>query len=181
MVSIDLTAIGDMMKFVDRRSQVTLRADEDTTEMYFDKVHAYIDAPKDSLIQMVPVDFRLNMGNAVHVYPLQGDVLVSRLKSISMISDVVVFDAHDGGFHIGYVDADGITGIEQISTVLSGNRAVAMYSLDYMADLYGILDHDVPVDIEFGNNAPVKITMQWDDVDVMYYMAPRVARQEKSL
>jgi proliferating cell nuclear antigen len=110
---------------------------------------------------------------------INGGLLKESLKDASLVSSYVVLSADANGFKIQSKGDKGDVFIEAgKDDVLAEHNvtkdAKAMFPLEYLSDLLKATDPVSIVEINLGNDKPLKIFYNIGEAKVTYYLAPRI-------
>ena len=180
VIGVNLARLEDFVGMADTDQLVQLELDEETR-----KLHVKIEGLEGTLALIDPESIRkepdipnLDLPATVVV---EGKDIDRAVKAADMVSDHIALGV-DEDEEVFYVDAEGDTddvhlelGREELIDLVAG-EARSLFSLDYLKDMNKAIPKDAEVEIELGQEFPVKLHFDIAEGkgQVTYMLAPRI-------
>jgi proliferating cell nuclear antigen len=179
-IGVNLSRLEEFASMADAGQDISLILDEETR-----KLHIQIDGLEGTIALIDPDSIRqepdlpdLNLpANII----LEGKDIDKSVTAADMVSDHIALGV-DESSETFYVDAEGDTddvhfelGRDDLVDLEAGD-AHSMYSLDYLKDMNKAIPKDVEVEMELGEEFPVKMHFGIAEGEgtVTYMLAPRI-------
>jgi proliferating cell nuclear antigen len=180
VIGVNLARLEDFVGMADKDQLVQLELDEETR-----KLHVKIEGLEGTLALIDPESIRkepdipnLDLPATVVV---EGKDIDRAVKAADMVSDHIALGV-DEDDELFYVDAEGDTddvhlelGRDELIDLVAG-EARSLFSLDYLKDMNKAIPKDAEVEIELGQEFPVKLHFDIAEGEgqVTYMLAPRI-------
>jgi proliferating cell nuclear antigen len=180
VIGVNLARLEDFVGMADSDQLVQLELDEETR-----KLHVRIDGLEGTLALIDPESIRkepdipdLDLPATIVV---EGRDIDRAVKAADMVSDHIALGV-DPDRELFYVDAEGDTddvhlelNREDLIDLVAG-EARSLFSLDYLKDMNRAIPKDAEVEIELGEEFPVKLHFDIAEGkgNVTYMLAPRI-------
>jgi proliferating cell nuclear antigen len=180
VIGVNLSRLEEFASMADSGQLIQLELDEETR-----KLHVQIEGLEGTLALIDPESIRQepdlpDLDLPAHVV-LEGADIARAVKAADMVSDHIALGV-DETDEVFYVDAEGDTddvhlelGRDDLIDLTAGD-ARSLFSLDYLKDMNKAIPSDAEVELELGEEFPVK--MHFDiaegDGSVTYMLAPRI-------
>jgi proliferating cell nuclear antigen len=180
VIGVNLARLEDFVGMADKDQLVQLKLDEETR-----KLQIKIEGLEGTLALIDPESIRkepdipdLDLPATVVV---EGADINRAVKAADMVSDHIALGV-DEAAETFYVDAEGDTddvhlelGREELIDLVAG-EARSLFSLDYLKDMNKAIPKDAEVEIELGQEFPVKLHFDIAEGkgQVTYMLAPRI-------
>jgi len=179
-IGVNLSRLEEFAGMADAGQLIHLELDEETR-----KLHVQIDGLEGTLALIDPDSIRqepdlpdLDLSSTI---VLEGKDIDRAVKAADMVSDHIALGV-DADREVFYVDAEGDTddvhfelGRDDLIDLVAGD-AHSLFSLDYLKDMNKAIPKDAEVEMELGEEFPVK--MHFDIAEgngqVTYMLAPRI-------
>jgi proliferating cell nuclear antigen len=179
-IGVNLSRLEEFASMADAGQLIHLELDEETR-----KLHVQIDGLEGTLALIDPDSIRqepdlpdLDLSSTI---VLEGKDIDRAVKAADMVSDHIALGV-DADREVFYVDAEGDTddvhfelGRDDLIDLVAG-EAHSLFSLDYLKDMNKAIPKDAEVEMELGEEFPVK--MHFDIAEgngkVTYMLAPRI-------
>jgi len=179
-IGVNLSRLEEFASMADSGQLIHLELDEETR-----KLHVQIDGLEGTLALIDPDSIRqepdlpdLDLSSTI---VLEGNDIDRAVTAADMVSDHIALGV-DADREVFYVDAEGDTddvhfelGREDLIDLVAGD-AHSLFSLDYLKDMNKAIPKDAEVEMELGEEFPVK--MHFDIAEgngtVTYMLAPRI-------
>jgi proliferating cell nuclear antigen len=179
-IGVNLSRLEEFASMADAGQLIHLELDEETR-----KLHVQIDGLEGTLALIDPDSIRqepdlpdLDLSSTI---VLEGKDIDRAVKAADMVSDHIALGV-DADSEVFYVDAEGDTddvhfelGRDDLIDLVAGD-AHSLFSLDYLKDMNKAIPKDAEVEMELGEEFPVK--MHFDIAEgngkVTYMLAPRI-------
>jgi proliferating cell nuclear antigen len=179
-IGVNLSRLEEFASMADAGQLIHLELDEETR-----KLHVQIDGLEGTLALIDPDSIRqepdlpdLDLSSTI---VLEGNDIDRAVKAADMVSDHIALGV-DADSEVFYVDAEGDTddvhfelGRDDLIDLVAGD-AHSLFSLDYLKDMNKAIPKDAEVEMELGEEFPVK--MHFDIAEgngkVTYMLAPRI-------
>ena len=180
VIGVNLSRIEDIAGMADADQLVQLELDEETR-----KLHIQIDGLEYTLALIDPDSIRQepdipDLDLSANVV-IEGADIDRSVRAADMVSDHIALgvDATDELF---YVDAEGDTDDVHLELTrddlidLEAGDAHSLFSLDYLKDMNKAIPKDAEVELELGDEYPVKVHYDIAEAQghVTYMLAPRI-------
>jgi proliferating cell nuclear antigen len=180
VIGVNLARLEDFVGMADSDQLVQLELDEETR-----KLHVRIDGLEGTLALIDPESIRkepdipdLDLPATVVV---EGRDIDRAVKAADMVSDHIALGV-DADEEVFYVDAEGDTDDVHLTLTredlidLVAGEARSLFSLDYLKDMNKAIPKDAEVEIELGEEFPVKLHFDIAEGkgQVTYMLAPRI-------
>jgi proliferating cell nuclear antigen len=180
VIGVNLARLEDFVGMADSDQLVQLELDEETR-----KLHVRIDGLEGTLALIDPESIRkepdipdLDLPATVVV---EGRDIDRAVKAADMVSDHIALGV-DADEELFYVDAEGDTDDVHLELTredlidLVAGEARSLFSLDYLKDMNKAIPKDAEVEVELGEEFPVKLHFDIAEGqgEVTYMLAPRI-------
>ena len=180
VIGVNLARLEDFVGMADSDQLVQLELDEETR-----KLHVRIDGLEGTLALIDPESIRkepdipdLDLPATIVV---EGRDIDRAVKAADMVSDHIALGV-DPDEEVFYVDAEGDTDDVHLELTredlidLVAGEARSLFSLDYLKDMNKAIPKDAEVEIELGQEFPVKLHFDIAEGQgqVTYMLAPRI-------
>ena len=180
VIGVNLARLEDFVGMADSDQLVQLELDEETR-----KLHVRIDGLEGTLALIDPESIRkepdipdLDLPATIVV---EGRDIDRAVKAADMVSDHIALGV-DADEEVFYVDAEGDTDDVHLELTredlidLVAGEARSLFSLDYLKDMNKAIPKDAEVEIELGEEFPVKLHFDIAEGkgQVTYMLAPRI-------
>ena len=180
VIGVNLSRLEDIAGMADAGQLVQLELDEETR-----KLHVRIDGLEGTLALIDPESIRkepdipdLDLPATIVV---EGRDIDRAVKAADMVSDHIALGV-DPDEEVFYVDAEGDTDDVHLELTredlidLVAGEARSLFSLDYLKDMNKAIPKDAEVEIELGQEFPVKLHFDIAEAkgQVTYMLAPRI-------
>jgi proliferating cell nuclear antigen len=180
IIGVNLSRLEDIAGMADSDQLIQLELDEETR-----KLHIQIDGLEYTLALIDPDSIRQepdipDLDLSANVV-IEGADIDRSVRAADMVSDHIALgvDANDELF---YVDAEGDTDDVHLELTrddlidLEAGDAHSLFSLDYLKDMNKAIPKDAEVELELGDEYPVKIHFDIAEAQghVTYMLAPRI-------
>ena len=180
VIGVNLARLEDFVGMADSDQLVQLELDEETR-----KLHVRIDGLEGTLALIDPESIRkepdipdLDLPATVVV---EGRDIDRAVKAADMVSDHIALGV-DADEELFYVDAEGDTDDVHLELTredlidLTPGDAHSLFSLDYLKNMNKAIPKDAEVEMELGEEFPVKMHFDFAEGDghVTFMLAPRI-------
>jgi proliferating cell nuclear antigen len=180
VIGVNLARLEDFVGMADSDQLVQLELDEETR-----KLHVRIDGLEGTLALIDPESIRkepdipdLDLPATIVV---EGRDIDRAVKAADMVSDHIALGV-DADEELFYVDAEGDTDDVHLELTredlidLVAGEARSLFSLDYLKDMNKAIPKDAEVEVELGEEFPVKLHFDIAEGqgEVTYMLAPRI-------
>jgi proliferating cell nuclear antigen len=180
VIGVNLARLEDFVGMADSDQLVQLELDEETR-----KLHVRIDGLEGTLALIDPESIRkepdipdLDLPATIVV---EGRDIDRAVKAADMVSDHIALGV-DPDEEVFYVDAEGDTDDVHLELTredlidLVAGEARSLFSLDYLKDMNKAIPKDAEVEVELGQEFPVKLHFDIAEGkgQVTYMLAPRI-------
>ena len=180
VIGVNLARLEDFVGMADTDQLVQLELDEETR-----KLHVRIDGLEGTLALIDPESIRkepdipdLDLPATIVV---EGRDIDRAVKAADMVSDHIALGV-DPDEEVFYVDAEGDTDDVHLELTredlidLVAGEARSLFSLDYLKDMNKAIPKDAEVEVELGQEFPVKLHFDIAEGqgEVTYMLAPRI-------
>jgi proliferating cell nuclear antigen len=180
IIGVNLSRLEDIAGMADAGQLVQLELDEETR-----KLHIQIEGLEYTLALIDPDSIRQepdipDLDLSAHVV-VEGADIDRAVRAADMVSDHIALGV-DTADELFYVDAEGDTDDvhleltrEQLIDLEAGD-AHSLFSLDYLKDMNKAIPKDAEVELELGDEYPVKLHFDIAEAQghVTYMLAPRI-------
>ncbi|MFD1586705.1 DNA polymerase sliding clamp [Halorientalis brevis] len=179
-IGVNLSRLEEFAGMADAGQLIHLELDEETR-----KLHVQIEGLEGTLALIDPDSIRQEPDLPDLDLPadvvLEGKDIDRAVKAADMVSDHIALGV-EAGDEVFYVDAEGDTddvhfelGREDLIDLVAGN-AHSLFSLDYLKDMNKAIPKDAEIEMELGEEFPVKMHFDIAEGDgtVTYMLAPRI-------
>jgi proliferating cell nuclear antigen len=180
VIGVNLSRLEEFAGMADAGQLVNLDLDEETR-----KLHIQIDGLEGTLALIDPDSIRQEPDIPDLDLPanvvLEGADIDRAVRAADMVSDHIALGV-DAGDETFYVEAEGDTddvylelGRDDLIDLTAGD-ARSLFSLDYLKDMNKAIPKDAEVEMELGEEFPVKLHFEIAEGlgDVTYMLAPRI-------
>jgi proliferating cell nuclear antigen len=180
LIGVNLSRLEDIAGMADAGQLVQLELDEETR-----KLHIQIDGLEYTLALIDPDSIRQepdipDLDLPAHVV-IEGRDIDRAVTAADMVSDHIALGV-DTGDELFYVDAEGDTDDVHLELTqdqlidLDAGDAHSLFSLDYLKDMNKAIPKDAEVELELGDEYPVKLHYDIAEAQghVTYMLAPRI-------
>ncbi|MCG1004387.1 MULTISPECIES: DNA polymerase sliding clamp [Halobacterium] len=180
IIGVNLSRLEDIAGMADADQLVQLELDEETR-----KLHIQIDGLEYTLALIDPDSIRQepdipDLDLSANVV-IEGADIDRSVRAADMVSDHIALGV-DAADELFYVDAEGDTDDVHLELTrddlidLEAGDAHSLFSLDYLKDMNKAIPKDAEVELELGDEYPVKIHFDIAEAQghVTYMLAPRI-------
>ncbi|GAA0264248.1 DNA polymerase sliding clamp [Halobacterium noricense] len=180
IIGVNLSRLEDIAGMADTDQLVQLELDEETR-----KLHIQIDGLEYTLALIDPDSIRQepdipDLDLSANVV-IEGADIDRSVRAADMVSDHIALGV-DAADELFYVDAEGDTDDVHLELTrddlidLEAGDAHSLFSLDYLKDMNKAIPKDAEVELELGDEYPVKIHFDIAEAQghVTYMLAPRI-------
>ena len=180
LIGVNLSRLEDIAGMADAGQLVQLELDEETR-----KLHIQIDGLEYTLALIDPDSIRQepdipDLDLPAHVV-IEGRDIDRAVTAADMVSDHIALGV-DTADELFYVDAEGDTDDVHLELTqdqlidLDAGDAHSLFSLDYLKDMNKAIPKDAEVELELGDEYPVKLHYDIAEAQgrVTYMLAPRI-------
>lgn len=180
IIGVNLSRLEDIAGMADADQLVQLELDEETR-----KLHIQIDGLEYTLALIDPDSIRQepdipDLDLSANVV-IEGADIDRSVRAADMVSDHIALGV-DAADELFYVDAEGDTDDVHLELTrddlidLDAGDAHSLFSLDYLKDMNKAIPKDAEVELELGDEYPVKIHFDIAEAQghVTYMLAPRI-------
>jgi len=180
IIGVNLSRLEDIAGMADAGQLVQLELDEETR-----KLHIQIDGLEYTLALIDPDSIRQepdipDLDLSAHVV-VEGKDIDRAVRAADMVSDHIALGV-DTADELFYVDAAGDTDDVHLELTrdqlidLEAGDAHSLFSLDYLKDMNKAIPKDAEVELELGDEYPVKLHYDIAEAQgrVTYMLAPRI-------
>jgi len=180
LIGVNLSRLEDIAGMADAGQLVQLELDEETR-----KLHIQIDGLEYTLALIDPDSIRQepdipDLDLPAHVV-IEGRDIDRAVTAADMVSDHIALGV-DTADELFYVDAEGDTDDVHLELTrdqlidLEAGDAHSLFSLDYLKDMNKAIPKDAEVELELGDEYPVKLHYDIAEAQgrVTYMLAPRI-------
>ncbi|SEW18269.1 DNA polymerase sliding clamp [Halobacterium jilantaiense] len=180
LIGVNLSRLEDIAGMADAGQLVQLELDEETR-----KLHIQIDGLEYTLALIDPDSIRQepdipDLDLPAHVV-IEGRDIDRAVTAADMVSDHIALGV-DAADELFYVDAEGDTDDVHLELTrdqlidLESGAAHSLFSLDYLKDMNKAIPKDAEVELELGDEYPVKMHFDIAEAQgqVTYMLAPRI-------
>jgi len=180
LIGVNLSRLEDIAGMADAGQLVQLELDEETR-----KLHIQIDGLEYTLALIDPDSIRQepdipDLDLPAHVV-IEGRDIDRAVTAADMVSDHIALGV-DTADELFYVDAEGDTDDVHLELTrdqlidLEAGDAHSLFSLDYLKDMNKAIPKDAEVELELGDEYPVKLHFDIAEAQgrVTYMLAPRI-------
>ena len=180
IIGVNLSRLEDIAGMADSDQLVQLELDEETR-----KLHIQIDGLEYTLALIDPDSIRQepdipDLDLSANVV-IEGADIDRAVRAADMVSDHIALGV-DAADELFYVDAEGDTDDVHLELTrdqlidLEAGDAHSLFSLDYLKDMNKAIPKDAEVELELGDEYPVKIHYDIAEAQgrVTYMLAPRI-------
>ncbi|MXR21195.1 DNA polymerase sliding clamp [Halobacterium bonnevillei] len=180
IIGVNLSRLEDIAGMADSDQLVQLELDEETR-----KLHIQIDGLEYTLALIDPDSIRQepdipDLDLSANVV-IEGADIDRAVRAADMVSDHIALGV-DAADELFYVDAEGDTDDVHLELTrdqlidLDAGSAHSLFSLDYLKDMNKAIPKDAEVELELGDEYPVKIHYDIAEAQgrVTYMLAPRI-------
>ncbi|MFB6268818.1 MAG: DNA polymerase sliding clamp [Halobacterium sp.] len=180
VIGVNLSRLEDIAGMADADQLVQLELDEETR-----KLHIQIDGLEYTLALIDPDSIRQepdipDLDLSANVV-IEGADIDRSVRAADMVSDHIALGV-DAADELFYVDAEGDTDDVHLELTrddlidLDAGDAHSLFSLDYLKDMNKAIPKDAEVELELGDEYPVKIHFDIAEAQghVTYMLAPRI-------
>ncbi|NIB98137.1 DNA polymerase sliding clamp [Halobacterium sp. R2-5] len=180
IIGVNLSRLEDIAGMADSDQLVQLELDEETR-----KLHIQIDGLEYTLALIDPDSIRQepdipDLDLSANVV-IEGADIDRSVRAADMVSDHIALGV-DAADELFYVDAEGDTDDVHLELTrddlidLEAGDAHSLFSLDYLKDMNKAIPKDAEVELELGDEYPVKIHFDIAEAQgrVTYMLAPRI-------
>jgi len=180
LIGVNLSRLEDIAGMADAGQLVQLELDEETR-----KLHIQIDGLEYTLALIDPDSIRQepdipDLDLPAHVV-IEGRDIDRAVTAADMVSDHIALGV-DAADELFYVDAEGDTDDVHLELTrdqlidLEAGEAHSLFSLDYLKDMNKAIPKDAEVELELGDEYPVKMHFDIAEAQgqVTYMLAPRI-------
>jgi proliferating cell nuclear antigen len=180
IIGVNLSRLEDIAGMADSDQLVQLELDEETR-----KLHIQIDGLEYTLALIDPDSIRQepdipDLDLSANVV-IEGADIDRAVRAADMVSDHIALGV-DAADELFYVDAEGDTDDVHLELTrdqlidLDAGGAHSLFSLDYLKDMNKAIPKDAEVELELGDEYPVKIHYDIAEAQghVTYMLAPRI-------
>jgi len=180
IIGVNLSRLEDIAGMADADQLVQLELDEETR-----KLHIQIDGLEYTLALIDPDSIRQepdipDLDLSANVV-IEGRDIDRAVTAADMVSDHIALGV-DAADELFYVDAEGDTDDVHLELTrdqlidLEAGDAHSLFSLDYLKDMNKAIPKDAEVELELGDEYPVKIHFDIAEAQghVTYMLAPRI-------
>ncbi|WP_336035555.1 DNA polymerase sliding clamp [Halobacterium yunchengense] len=180
VIGVNLSRLEDIAGMADTDQLVQLELDEETR-----KLHIQIDGLEYTLALIDPDSIRQepdipDLDLPAHVV-VEGADIDRAVRAADMVSDHIALGV-DAADELFYVDAEGDTDDVHLELTrddlidLEAGDAHSLFSLDYLKDMNKAIPKDAEVELELGEEYPVKVHFDIAEAQgrVTYMLAPRI-------
>ncbi|WP_424017361.1 DNA polymerase sliding clamp [Halorientalis pallida] len=180
IIGVNLSRLEEFAGMADAGQLIQLELDEETR-----KLHVQIDGLEGTLALIDPDSIRQEPDLPDLDLPatvvLEGKDINRAVTAADMVSDHIALGV-DADEEVFYVDAEGDTddvhfelGRDDLIDLVAGD-AHSLFSLDYLKDMNKAIPKDAEIEMELGEEFPVKMHFDIAEGDgtVTYMLAPRI-------
>jgi proliferating cell nuclear antigen len=180
LIGVNLSRLEDIAGMADAGQLVQLELDEETR-----KLHIQIDGLEYTLALIDPDSIRQepdipDLDLPAHVV-IEGRDIDRAVTAADMVSDHIALGV-DTADELFYIDAEGDTDDVHLELTrdqlidLEAGDAHSLFSLDYLKDMNKAIPKDAEVELELGDEYPVKLHYDIAEAQgrVTYMLAPRI-------
>jgi len=180
IIGVNLSRLEDIAGMADAGQLVQLELDEETR-----KLHIQIEGLEYTLALIDPDSIRQepdipDLDLSAHVV-VEGKDIDRAVRAADMVSDHIALGV-DTADELFYVDAEGDTDDVHLELTrdqlidLEAGDAHSLFSLDYLKDMNKAIPKDAEVELELGDEYPVKLHYDIAEAQgrVTYMLAPRI-------
>jgi len=180
LIGVNLSRLEDIAGMADAGQLVQLELDEETR-----KLHIQIDGLEYTLALIDPDSIRQepdipDLDLPAHVV-IEGRDIDRAVTAADMVSDHIALGVETAD-ELFYVDAEGDTDDVHLELTrdqlidLEAGDAHSLFSLDYLKDMNKAIPKDAEVELELGDEYPVKLHFDIAEAQgrVTYMLAPRI-------